>query len=291
MSHGPSGVFAVRWGARLRLLRKFIRTSVAYEAPPGCGLEQAGPCWLSTMAPSGNGRVQITVRIRKNVYGRQVPMYRVAWEIIKGRPFPAGLVPAHLCRRPLCWNPGHLEPVTSSVNARRGVGRDGRCARGHELPPHIPGVKTVCRTCHPSFLRGAWDPGNESVTVTDDGCRLSTRKPYNALGHIPVRLHHRSVLIHRRAFAFYFGPIPPGMDVGQRCGNRACIARDHLYLRTRSESFRSSAVFMAPAHWARKVKTHCKAGHPFEIINGAKRCRPCERRRELAMKERRRATA
>ena len=29
----------------------------------------------------------------------------------------------HLCRRPACWNPTHLEAVTMALNTARGLGR------------------------------------------------------------------------------------------------------------------------------------------------------------------------
>ena len=44
--------------------------------------------------------------------------HRLAWEIVIG-PIPDGLVLDHLCRRPVCVNPSHLEPVTDAENLRR----------------------------------------------------------------------------------------------------------------------------------------------------------------------------
>lgn len=45
--------------------------------------------------------------------------HRVYYERAKG-PIPAGMQLDHLCRTPSCVNPDHLEPVTNTVNARRG---------------------------------------------------------------------------------------------------------------------------------------------------------------------------
>lgn len=48
--------------------------------------------------------------------------HRLAW-LLDGRVFPAGLPHLdHLCRRPLCVNVDHLEPVTHAENLRRGAG-------------------------------------------------------------------------------------------------------------------------------------------------------------------------
>lgn len=44
--------------------------------------------------------------------------HRFAYEALVG-PVPEGLELDHLCRRPLCVNPDHLEPVTHAENMRR----------------------------------------------------------------------------------------------------------------------------------------------------------------------------
>jgi hypothetical protein len=44
-------------------------------------------------------------------------------------PVPEGLELDHLCRKPLCCNPDHLEPVTHEENQRRR--RTTVCRRGH----------------------------------------------------------------------------------------------------------------------------------------------------------------
>jgi hypothetical protein len=69
---------------------------------------------------------------------------------------PLGLELDHLCRRPSCVNPWHLEPVTHAENVRRGRAGwslDGRCKNGHDLTDpdnvyaHHDGVGRKCKTC------------------------------------------------------------------------------------------------------------------------------------------------
>lgn len=95
-------------------------------------------------------------------YGRMsvggVPRYThaLAYEELVG-PIPDGLVLDHLCRRPACINPFHLEPVTRGENTRRGVGPTAvnaektRCVNGHEFTPENtiarPKGRRGCRAC------------------------------------------------------------------------------------------------------------------------------------------------
>jgi hypothetical protein len=66
--------------------------------------------------------------------------HRLMYELTKG-PIPDGYEVDHLCSRPPCINPDHLEAVPSAVNKRRvwerGHGRNQNtgkttCPRGHE---------------------------------------------------------------------------------------------------------------------------------------------------------------
>ena len=73
------------------------------------------PCWVWTRATVGErGYGQVKVN------GRNTMAHRAVWEERIG-PWPTGLQADHLCRVRLCVNPGHIEPVTQSVNQRRGL--------------------------------------------------------------------------------------------------------------------------------------------------------------------------
>jgi len=82
--------------------------------------------------------------------------HRVAYELVVG-PIPDGLHIDHLCRRPICVNPAHLEAVTQRENTRRGNGataRNGRkthCPAGHEYTDGNTYLartgRRTCRSC------------------------------------------------------------------------------------------------------------------------------------------------
>jgi hypothetical protein len=72
------------------------------------------PCWVwhrATVGERGYGQVRLR--------DRNVIAHRAVWEERIG-PWPEGLQADHLCRIRLCVNPEHIEPVTGSINMRRG---------------------------------------------------------------------------------------------------------------------------------------------------------------------------
>ncbi len=85
--------------------------------------------------------------------GRVAAAHRVVYEALIGS-IPEGEQLDHLCRNPACVNPGHLEPVTSRENTRRG--RNGilttDCPQGHPYDTvntyTDPRGRRHCRTCH-----------------------------------------------------------------------------------------------------------------------------------------------
>lgn len=101
-------------------------------------------------------------RIQNNGYGmywwsgRLGLAHRFAYERATGS-LPEGKVLDHLCRRPACVNPLHLEAVTQQVNARRGLAgqrlRDmTHCWAGHpfdDINTYIdPRGHRTCKKCH-----------------------------------------------------------------------------------------------------------------------------------------------
>lgn len=69
--------------------------------------------WQRCIHPSGYGRIGIDYKV--------FYVHRISYELFVGK-IPKGLDLDHLCRNRRCCNPEHLEPVTRSVNLRRGAG-------------------------------------------------------------------------------------------------------------------------------------------------------------------------
>lgn len=78
---------------------------------------ELGPCWLwlGKLNEAGYGIMEFK---NERPYFRRA--HRVSYETLK-EPIPAGLVLDHLCSNRACVNPTHLEPVTQTVNAARGL--------------------------------------------------------------------------------------------------------------------------------------------------------------------------
>lgn len=78
--------------------------------------------------------------------------YVLAWEAVNGK-VAADRVLDHLCRRVLCVNVTHLEPVTRHENELRKSWsyrcRIAKCPRGHSMNDALvtPEMGRLCRTC------------------------------------------------------------------------------------------------------------------------------------------------
>lgn len=92
-------------------------------------IEKTDSCWVWTASRDGNGYGNFSY------LGKCRKAHRVVYEAYVGK-IPDGLEIDHLCRNTSCVNPSHLEPVTRSVNAKRGKSgwKVERCKRyGHPL--------------------------------------------------------------------------------------------------------------------------------------------------------------
>jgi hypothetical protein len=109
-----------------------------------------GACWIgASRRPDG----YVTVYVA----GRTVLGHRLAYESASG-PIPDGLELDHLCRRPGCVRPSHLEAVTHRENIARGASpawithQTGVCQRGHVMTGKALMVvgttgARLCRVC------------------------------------------------------------------------------------------------------------------------------------------------
>lgn len=113
--------------------------------------------WVAEKSPHGYGQFWNGERL--------VRPHRWLYAYLYGD-IAAGMVLDHLCRNPPCVNPGHMEPVTPSENARRGLKGSLKppapvrevCGRGHSLAEYghqrwgRPVGQMECRECR----RQAW---------------------------------------------------------------------------------------------------------------------------------------
>lgn len=117
----------------------------------------ATPCWVYTgyIKPEGYGEGYLN--------GAKVYVHRVAYENLVG-PIPEGLQLDHLCRNRACFNPLHLEPVTSRENTMRGENWSAKravqteCLRGHAFTDENtyvrPNGTRWCKECGRARSRG-----------------------------------------------------------------------------------------------------------------------------------------
>jgi len=117
-----------------------------------------GVCWIPPRWFKKSGYSLLYFR-GKNRLG-----HRLVWEFLVGE-VPGGLDLDHLCRDRRCVNPDHLEPVTRSVNCRRG-----------NTGLHLK-IKTHCPHGHP------YNKKNTYVRLNDKGrsCRVCSRQAQQRL--------------------------------------------------------------------------------------------------------------
>ena len=100
-----------------------VEKKITYEPNSGC--------WLWTGGLTKEGYGMLSVRTGLNEYA-----HRYVYNFFVGE-VPKGLELDHLCRTRSCVNPSHLDPVTHSLNTKRGNAgkweRPDQCKRGHPL--------------------------------------------------------------------------------------------------------------------------------------------------------------
>lgn len=106
-------------------------------------------------------------------------------------------------------------------------------------------------------------------------------------GYGQFSFNGHAVLAHRFAYELLIGPIPDGLTLDHLCRAPACVNPLHLEPVTHLENVRrGNAVGPRPnARNANAAKTHCPAGHPYDVTNtyrnakGDRICRACNRER------------
>lgn len=105
------------------------------EGKPPAHQPELGPCWLWPTASYG----QFWLR------GSNVKAHRFAYEFMVAS-IPAGLTLDHLCFRPRCINPHHLEPVPLEINNQRAAfaRRAGLVTSGQPDPEQSRQLLAAC---------------------------------------------------------------------------------------------------------------------------------------------------
>ena len=113
-------------------------------------------CWIWIGKKTRDGLYGLIWRGR-----RPSSAHRTVYESEVG-PVPKGLVMDHLCRRPLCVAPHHLEPVRRHENELRKGWRyrasKATCKAGHDMKLNAvltPEGGRICRQCNQEARRAA----------------------------------------------------------------------------------------------------------------------------------------
>lgn len=95
---------------------------------------ELGACWLWTAAnnPRGYGKLRAGNRLAG---GDTLLLAHRVGLAVAGVVIPPDLEPDHLCLRPPCVRPDHLELVTHAENVRRHFRAQTTCLRGHPRTP------------------------------------------------------------------------------------------------------------------------------------------------------------
>ncbi len=109
-------------------------------------------------------------------------------------------------------------------------------------------------------------------------------------GYGKVRRDNHWLKAHRYAYELLVGPIPEELPLdhvrARGCLNRHCVNPAHLEPVTLGENLRRSHAYRPP-------RSHCKQGHPFDLLNtyvkpnGKRQCRECQRAMDRRYRDRR----
>lgn len=112
----------------------------------------------------------------------------------------------------------------------------------------------------------------EKAELDGNGCFVWTAsKTYEGYGRIGV--DGKNKLAHRVAYSEVVGDIPDGLTVDHLCRNKSCINPMHMEIVTLKENIQRRPQWQS-------LKTHCKSGHEFTVINtykynGFRYCKQC----------------
>lgn len=112
---------------------------------------------------------------------------------------------------------------------------------------------------------------------------IESRKGITNNGYSRITIKGKRIQAHRWVWELLNGAIPEGLVIDHMCGNRRCIAIDHLRMITQQENI------LAGRH-SIDQKTQCKQGHAYPDNlwirpSGRRECGACNRERSKARRK------
>ena len=99
--------------------------------------------------------------------------------------------------------------------------------------------------------------------VTESGCWLWVSSTHPTLGYAMLRYKSQTLLAHRVSYELHNGSIPDGKVIDHLCRVRCCVNPSHLEaVSQKTNVHRGFSVTKFHG-----IKTHCAAGHSFDIVN------------------------
>jgi len=128
--------------------------------------------------------------------------------------------------------------------------------------------------------KSALDRILERVTKDQRGSCWITGFTVRSNGYAGMRFEGKMHYVHRIAYRLLVGPIPEGLSLDHKCGNRLCCNPEHLEPVTTRENNRRAWARFPLGHPSRK--THCSKGHEYGPQDycpnrTTRRCQECHR--------------
>lgn len=242
-----------RRGPRLPLAARFW-AKVDFDGPVPDPAPHLGPCWLWTGANTlGYGIIS------RGPGEGNTPAHRLSYELVVG-PIPDGMVVRHMCDRPACVRPVHLELGTCKQNSEDWSRRGASPYAG----ARVRGPLTVEQRFWPKVDRNGPMPADSSLGNCWVWTGATDTKGYGKLG---VGGGKGTRPAHRVAYEIEHGPIGDGLFVCHRCDRPCCVRTSHLFLGTQGENLRDMVAKgrdepkrKLTVEQVREIRRRCAAG-------------------------------